>query len=583
MTDGEPLAFVDPLIGMTIYGSYVITKRIAAGGMGVVYLATTKNGGGKKVIKFLLAEYKREQSIRQRFEREGKAAMRLAGKPHIVKVDDTLELPDGSQFMVMEWLDGKTLESHLRQSGHLAAHSAFFLALQIGAGLHELHHAGLIHRDLKPGNIFLTTPVGEYYVTLIDLGIAYDAIDLQKKVTRTGAALGTPGYMSPEQYSKAGSVTPAADVYALGVVLYEMLVGRVPWIADDQFELYDKQRNETPIIPEDVAMPAAWRAILLRALSVRPKDRHQTVVAFLFALASELPADPALALPNGATMMAQVTPQLLRNAPSDTETVRAHGDERARLMFTPPRLTFQSGLGRAVATAAPPPGPATPVLPATANARPLPSPDGSARAGVAHAIQEEPAASPSTITALSGVVSMQARPALTRWGLVAGVAFVIAIVAGLGGGIAYLRLSSHAKAHEVDAAKAAPSVESPPVMNTSTSPVTATVSMDAGIGAQPRSASAAPSAAPSTERELAAPAASKVSLEPVQAPSPPTAPHPVRPTVRPASITHAPKVGSASTKSPTTTTPPSPPRPAKANGSANGGSDSQFDMDAVEK
>src|SRR3569623_3384978 len=155
MSGGAP-GQADALIGRTI-GSYVVRTKIAEGGMGAVYRADSAELGQSKGVKVLLGELANHPVIRERFLREAKAAARLKGKPHIVKIDDIGTLPGGQQFMTMEYLHGRTLETHMRQSGRMTPHHAIHPAAQIGRGLNELQQAGIVHRDLKTGNVFLTT------------------------------------------------------------------------------------------------------------------------------------------------------------------------------------------------------------------------------------------------------------------------------------------------------------------------------------------------------------------------------------------------------------------------------------------
>ena len=412
------------MIGLTI-GSYVVRTKIAEGGMGAVYRADSAELGQSKVVKVLLGELANHPDIRERFLREAKAAARLKGKPHIVKIDDIGTLPGGQQFMTMEYLHGRTLETHMRQSGRLTPHHAFHIVAQIGRGLHELHQAGIVHRDLKPGNVFLTTTDDNpYHVVLIDLGIAHDAASYESQGfrTQTGAAMGTPGYMAPEQYGNAASVTPAADLYALGVILWEMLTGALPWGFEDSRVYYFKQRTEAPVVPPATVMPDAWRGVLLSTLSPHVEGRPRSTYAFLAALASALPGDERMNVPSGAQMMATFAKSMLRNASAGDETVRAPGGERVGpMMWAPDRSTH-------VPATPMPTGPSphlahTPSMPPTVDARPP----------AAGGLQES---RPTTLSASSGVAVPQGAPPTRRVPLLAlgvavalvgtGVTFVVA-------------------------------------------------------------------------------------------------------------------------------------------------------------
>jgi serine/threonine-protein kinase len=312
----------DPLIGLNITGTYVIRQKLAEGGMGAVYVAVNELGN-KKVVKFLLPA---APQIRERFDREARAAARLRGRPHIVEIDDVGRLPNGMQFLTMEFLHGRPLDVHIHKTGRMSPHDAFLIILQIGWGLHELHEHGIVHRDLKPGNVFLQSDRDgqSFYVKLIDLGIAHDATLVENggAQTITGAAMGTPGYMAPEQYTDAGSVTPSADVYALAIILCELLTGERPWTAPNPSMLFHLQQTQRPTIPFDVDMPEAWRDVMLAALALDPLARPQDVYTFLAPLASELSGDERLGAPSGAQMMQSLARRVFEQAPAHGPTVR---------------------------------------------------------------------------------------------------------------------------------------------------------------------------------------------------------------------------------------------------------------------
>ncbi|MGE0397209.1 MAG: protein kinase [Kofleriaceae bacterium] len=311
--------------------------------MGAVYVATN-DLGNKKVVKVLLPYASQHPQIRERFDREARAAAKLNGRPHIVAIDDVGRLPNGQQFLTMEFLHGRTLEAHLREHGRVSPHHAFMLLVQIARGLHELHSARIVHRDLKPGNVFLVPgrDSNPYYVVLIDLGIAHDAtlVDSNPALkTQTGMAMGTPGYMAPEQFNDAGSVTASADIYALAIILFEMLVGVRPWDAPSTHMLYHLQQTQPPTIPPTIEMPEGWRRIIMSSLARSPEARPQSAYAFVAALASELPGDDRLGVQSGAQMMAAFARSLLNQAPPDGETVRVRGAAPGPMMWTPARLT----------------------------------------------------------------------------------------------------------------------------------------------------------------------------------------------------------------------------------------------------
>ncbi len=390
----------DPLIGLTVTGTYVIRSKLAEGGMGAVYLATN-DLGNRKIVKTLLPHANLVPQIRERFDREGRAAARLNGRPHIVAIDDVGTLPNGQQFLTMEYLHGQTLEAHMQKHGRVSAHHAFMIVVQIARGLHELHSAQLIHRDLKPGNVFLVRDRADppYHVVLIDLGIAHDAtlINDPKLRTHDGASMGTPGYMAPEQFGDAGSVTPAADIYALAIILYEMLVGVRPWNAPSMAVLYHLQQTQPPTIPAELQLPGRWRDIILGSLAKQPSARPQSAYAFVSALASDLHGDDRIGVQSGAQMMASFARSMINQAPVDSETIR--GPQLGPMMWTPPRLTQ----GSSPSFDAPPPSNAPSGQPSVETVSHRPQPVAARSAG------------PSTLSASSGVIEQAPAPARTRW------------------------------------------------------------------------------------------------------------------------------------------------------------------------
>lgn len=310
-----------------MFGDYKITRQLAVGGMGAVYLA--EHRGLKKVVKFMLGEFAAIPELRMRFQRECDAAIKLKGKTNIVAIDSHSER-DGELYLVMEYLDGETLEDHIkRRCGRISVRHAFRLIAQIVAALHELHSADIIHRDLKPQNVFVVhTDEEPYRVKLIDFGIVHDrraAARLQGG-TRRGAMIGTPGYAAIEQFLDAGNVTPATDVFALAVMIFEMFCGQRPWSGSTDYELYDNQRTKPAQLPPGHHMPPGWEPIILAALSPNPADRPP-LHALLYALARDIPAEPPE--PDGFQMVTRYAPRVLMNTPVDVETVRASDAQQA--------------------------------------------------------------------------------------------------------------------------------------------------------------------------------------------------------------------------------------------------------------
>lgn len=309
------------MIGVAI-GRYVIRKKLAEGGMGAVFLAEHEALATKKVVKLLLAEYSRNEIIRQRFEREATAASRLKHR-NIITIDDFGVLPDGQMFLVMPFLDGRPLDAHIRQNGTLTLHHTFHIIVQLCRALQHLHDHGIVHRDLKPGNAFIVpTDDNPYEVILIDLGIARDiAHEAGSFKTQTGMAMGTPGYMAVEQFGNAANATPAADIYAVAIIVWEMLTGHLPWGVHDTHVLYHLQMTRAPEPPAGHAIPPDVLGLLLQTLSPDPSLRPQSARAFAVALAAMIPSIPPH-VPSGAEIMVRFAKEFVHNVGPHLETVR---------------------------------------------------------------------------------------------------------------------------------------------------------------------------------------------------------------------------------------------------------------------
>jgi eukaryotic-like serine/threonine-protein kinase len=286
----------DAVIGETL-GSYRITRAIGEGGMGAVYLAEHTLIGRQAAIKVLRPELCHRAELVNRFFNEARAAGAVQ-HPCIVEVYDFGRRPDGSAFIVMEMLHGEPLGIRLRRVHSLPEAQTASLVRQMCGGLAAAHAKGIIHRDVKPDNVFLlpdSFAVSGERVKILDFGIAKLAVEQidSSMRTRTGTVLGTPAYMAPEQCKGTGEVDHRADLYSLGCILFAMVCGRPPFVSDGMGELMAKHIYE-PVPPPSTLAPVspALEHVILRALAKDPNAR--------FGSADELAAALEVASPSGA-------------------------------------------------------------------------------------------------------------------------------------------------------------------------------------------------------------------------------------------------------------------------------------------
>jgi len=269
---------VDPLIGRVFDDKYRLDERLGGGGMGTVYRAMHLLIEREVAVKVLSQRFVGDETAQQRFRREARASGRMA-HPNAVMVNDFGTTDDGWLYIVMELLEGQTLRDLLAREAPLDPARAVSIMLQASSAVGAAHEAGLIHRDLKPANIFIEQrPNLPAVVKVLDFGVAKLAVDEHdddyKTLTQVGAIIGTPRYMSPEQCSGA-TLTPASDVYSLGIILYEMLTGSVPFSADTPLAVAMKHVSERPRRPREIvgSTPTQLEEIVLHALTKNPVDR----------------------------------------------------------------------------------------------------------------------------------------------------------------------------------------------------------------------------------------------------------------------------------------------------------------------
>jgi serine/threonine protein kinase len=304
----------DDLLGQTLADKYRIEERISEGGMGTVYRGTHILMDKTVAIKVLHPALAADDKIVARFSREAKAASRIS-HPHALNVTDFGEAEGGIVYLVMEYLRGRTLKDVIQRDGPMSLARVVEIVRQVSGALEAAHAEGVVHRDLKSDNIMLVE-VGDNadWAKVLDFGIAkiQEPVGQDPELTAPNLIIGTPQYMSPEQCSQASQIDSRSDIYSLGVILYEMLIGHVPFTGESPTAIMMKHLQETPpsVLEERKDLPAEVASVVARSLAKRPEDRFQS--------ASELAQSLALAAEGEAAMAASAT---VANAP-DRDTNR---------------------------------------------------------------------------------------------------------------------------------------------------------------------------------------------------------------------------------------------------------------------
>jgi len=292
------MASSDPLIGTTLSNRYRILRRIGEGGMGIVYEAEHVMIEKRVALKVLRSDFGGRSEVVRRFEQEAKSASRI-GHKHIIDISDFGQTEHGHHFFVMELLDGCDLAKVLSDESPLPTLRSADIMIQCCLALGAAHEKGIVHRDMKPENIFLVEREGRKdFVKIVDFGIAkMTALDGRSttgpKLTQTGMLFGTPEYMSPEQ-AGGRSVDHRSDIYALGIILYEMVAGRVPFVGENFMGVLSKHMFEAPPplkqIHPHIDIPTDLERIIFRALHKDPDKRFQSMEKMAQALENSLVA-----------------------------------------------------------------------------------------------------------------------------------------------------------------------------------------------------------------------------------------------------------------------------------------------------
>ncbi len=319
--------------GEILDGKYRIVRLVGEGGMGAVYEGENTRIKRKVAIKVLHGSVAEKQDVVQRFEREAQAAGRI-GSEHIVEVLDLGSLPSGERYMVMEFLEGEDLTGRIKRFKRVHPEHCVPILEQVLEGLAAAHDASIVHRDLKPDNIYILTRHAGHndFVKILDFGVSkFSALDDQMSMTKTGSVMGTPYYMSPEQ-AKGSKVDNRSDLYAIGVVAYQMVTGRVPFNAGSFNELLFKIVLESPEPIEHVVpgIDPAFAAIIARAMNREPEQRFQNAREFQSALRAWQPGAGMMApapshLPPRNTMTSGMSASFGPSADASSRHVAALG------------------------------------------------------------------------------------------------------------------------------------------------------------------------------------------------------------------------------------------------------------------
>ncbi len=347
-----PAASDDPLLGAVIDERYRVIRRIGEGGMGIVYEVEHIVIEKRLALKVLRDDYSKRPDVVARFRQEAKSASRI-GSEHIVDISDFGETPSGASYFVMELLDGEDLSDTLAREGTLPLARTVDILCQCARSLASAHAKGIVHRDMKPENIFLIRRDDRPdFVKIVDFGIAKMS-DLEtpgqpgRKLTKTGMIFGTPEYMSPEQ-AAGRSLDHRVDIYALGVIFFELLTGRVPFTGDTFMGILTQHMFEEPPrlsqANPSVKVPDSVEAFVQRALAKEPNDRFATCDEFIEVLEQAVRGIG----PSDAAPIAKRTGTLAGASASERSTRMGYGDQARPV--APPQEPLAIGSDEGLAT-----------------------------------------------------------------------------------------------------------------------------------------------------------------------------------------------------------------------------------------
>ncbi|MBX9685643.1 MAG: serine/threonine protein kinase, partial [Candidatus Obscuribacterales bacterium] len=303
--DGGPLIArkADRLLGKKIGDKYEIEDVLSRGGMGVIYRARHLLLDRPVAIKCIAEVLTYDPSMWKRFEQEAKSAS-LLNHPNIITIHDFGVTADGDLYLVMEYLEGASLNDFIELNGQLSERTCAKIFTQVCDALQSAHGMGILHRDLKPTNIFISSTSRGPHVKVLDFGLAKAMVpraNAREKITRTGECMGTPDYMSPEQ-SRGIKVDQRSDIYSCGVCMFEALTGTLPFTSEDMMQILSRQISEKPPSFKEIApqkkISKEMEGIVMKCLEKDPQKRFESMAelhAALAALLQKLQADAAKA------------------------------------------------------------------------------------------------------------------------------------------------------------------------------------------------------------------------------------------------------------------------------------------------
>ncbi len=319
----------DELVGKTLSQTYTIVRVVGEGGMGRVYEARhTRISSKRFAVKTLHPEFARQPEVISRFQREAEASASIHS-PYVVDVYDIDRTSDGRPFLVGEFLEGKEFADYLDQVGKMPIGPAVRVVRQICKALAAAHAKGVVHRDMKPENVFLTGDLSQPTAKVIDFGISKLGDAPGTALTKTGMIMGTPSYMAPEQ-ARGARVDHRADIYAVGAILYCAVTGQRPFDNDDPTAILTAVLTQDPPRPRSLesSIPEGLEMIIQRAMAKRPEDRYENISELDIDLAPYDPGDADLA--PIATPGPNATPDKLPGAPTVSLRRNATTDAKAR-------------------------------------------------------------------------------------------------------------------------------------------------------------------------------------------------------------------------------------------------------------